>query len=777
MKIGRMTMGWLALFLVVIAAARGEARLMARVAGESLPVAGFEDGKALVVRNGNAVREERDLVLEIEDDEEDGVRSYFSLLPDYEVTKKAETGWTAVVRLGSGSRYPDSSERWNLHARKGAFLVLGWRLRDRITKVRVSPLLTGRNGHASTLNLGIVLDVNEAGGQPVMMLWMDGHFVPPLPLFADARIDAVARGLAWGDNRELPVWLARNKSPADSGVGGFGLMHVAAATGNLEGLKQLITAGAAVDIRADRKGPTPLHLAVARGRAEAVKMLLTARADPNLEDEEGNLPIHLAVSGGQEEIARDLIEAGTRLLVKNGIGEDAVTVAIDRDRPAIGRLLVENYARYDFSTEKLRQMLLEKVISGKYETVKWLLDEGVKVNPRSGAMTPLAAAVELSDDGRMARLLVEHGARVDRSGEGMMPLERAARADQLGVAKVLIEAGANVNERGASGETALHAAAAGDKVDMVRYLLSVGANAGLRTKEGDTPLDVALCRLAPRAVAALAEAGNSLSVSAAKRDELIDAALRFDRADLIVAAMAEGWKAETPLYGRWAPEWVAVWYGARQCLEKLAGDRAQTVAAKWGERLQMKIDSGLEMKAGYAPEDPRDPNVWHEAQTVMLRVVIDREGVVRFPVALDGADAKLSRFALLAMDSWRTVPPRSAGQPADTATRLPVDFPAMFGGAYDVSQIDVAPEVIERPSPAFPPALKRSGAAGEVKLQFVVNEEGNVEQISVLSASHEAFAKEAVKAVGRWRFHPGERNGKPVRTLMVLPLAFTRTSD
>ena len=68
--------------------------------------------------------------------------------------------------------------------------------------------------------------------------------------------------------------------------------------------------------------------------------------------------------------------------------------------------------------------------------------------------------------------------------------------------------------------------------------------------------------------------------------------------------------------------------------------------------------------------------------------------------------------------------------------------------------------------------LKKAKIEGIVTLVFVLNEEGRVEDPRVENASRPEFEKAALEAVRRWRFRPGEKDGKPVRTYIKQPLRF-----
>ncbi len=61
---------------------------------------------------------------------------------------------------------------------------------------------------------------------------------------------------------------------------------------------------------------------------------------------------------------------------------------------------------------------------------------------------------------------------------------------------------------------------------------------------------------------------------------------------------------------------------------------------------------------------------------------------------------------------------------------------------------------------------------GEVVLRAVVSQKGQPTDIRVVQSLEESLDKEAVKALERWLFEPGRRNGDPVRVEVEVMLSF-----
>jgi TonB family protein len=72
----------------------------------------------------------------------------------------------------------------------------------------------------------------------------------------------------------------------------------------------------------------------------------------------------------------------------------------------------------------------------------------------------------------------------------------------------------------------------------------------------------------------------------------------------------------------------------------------------------------------------------------------------------------------------------------------------------------------------YPALAKKAGIEGRVIVQFVVDEQGRVVDPVVARGLGAGCDEEAVRAVRRARFKPGERRGKPVKVKMSLPVVF-----
>lgn len=92
-----------------------------------------------------------------------------------------------------------------------------------------------------------------------------------------------------------------------------------------------------------------------------------------------------------------------------------------------------------------------------------------------------------------------------------------------------------------------------------------------------------------------------------------------------------------------------------------------------------------------------------------------------------------------------------------------------------VQGLDRPAQATFQASPLYPSNLRREGIEGRAEVMFVVDEAGAVIAAEVLNSTHREFAIEAERAVRRWKFKPGKRNGQLVRFKMTVPVMFTIT--
>ena len=184
-------------------------------------------------------------------------------------------------------------------------------------------------------------------------------------------------------------------------------IHQAAMKGDLEAVKRLVGADAALVAAPGLDGITPLAFAAAFGRTEVVAFLVDRGADVNARDRRGITALYVAVWRNQTEIVRLLLEKGADDKAAGPGGLSPLHLAALNAHIDIARLLIERKA-----------------------------DVGAR---NAYGNTPLHLAAAANSEDGMARLLVEAGADVNAANalDGATPLDLARREGRTAVVDFL----------------------------------------------------------------------------------------------------------------------------------------------------------------------------------------------------------------------------------------------------------------------------------------------------------------------------------------------------
>jgi TonB family protein len=96
---------------------------------------------------------------------------------------------------------------------------------------------------------------------------------------------------------------------------------------------------------------------------------------------------------------------------------------------------------------------------------------------------------------------------------------------------------------------------------------------------------------------------------------------------------------------------------------------------------------------------------------------------------------------------------------------------AELGGERKEGEL-LEPVATEKSDPGYPLELIRNNVHGMVTLYAVINSDGKVGEIKVLSSPDERLDAYATKALAGWKFVPAERAGKPVALEAVVMIPF-----
>jgi len=270
-----------------------------------------------------------------------------------------------------------------------------------------------------------------------------------------------------------------------------------------------------------------IFAAVKNNDLKEVKSLLEQGADPNSVDEDGDNLLMIATFYSSVECMQLLIEKGATLNAKNKIEETALMWSVHD--LAKTKLLIQRGADVNAKAKSGNTpFLIAAVGAGRYETLKFLLDNGADVfavnNKKENALmraslfgdvptvslllnkgldvnafsldssTALMNAV-LNFNKPVIVQLLEKGADPDKiCFFGLTPLSTAAIFTNAETVKAILKKTKNVNTVDYGGTSVLMYAGYNeyDDVEMIQALLDKGADVNLKSKDGSTALTWAM---------------------------------------------------------------------------------------------------------------------------------------------------------------------------------------------------------------------------------------------------------------------------------------------
>jgi protein TonB len=83
-----------------------------------------------------------------------------------------------------------------------------------------------------------------------------------------------------------------------------------------------------------------------------------------------------------------------------------------------------------------------------------------------------------------------------------------------------------------------------------------------------------------------------------------------------------------------------------------------------------------------------------------------------------------------------------------------------------------AAKIMNQTRPVYPPLARQARIQGTVRLEAVINKEGVIEELKVISG-HPLLIPAAQAAVAQWRYEPTMLNGVPVEVITTIDVNFT----
>lgn len=87
------------------------------------------------------------------------------------------------------------------------------------------------------------------------------------------------------------------------------------------------------------------------------------------------------------------------------------------------------------------------------------------------------------------------------------------------------------------------------------------------------------------------------------------------------------------------------------------------------------------------------------------------------------------------------------------------------------------PKALAQPVPPYPAGLKEQRVVGSASVRFLIDAQGDVQEVQVQTASRDEFGRAAAAGVARWKYQPATKAGQPVALRVGVVVEFTLTPD
>jgi len=159
--------------------------------------------------------------------------------------------------------------------------------------------------------------------------------------------------------------------------------------------------------------------------------------------------------------------------------------------------------------------------------------------------------------------------------------------------------------------------------------------------------------------------------------------------------------------------------------------------------------------------------------------VVEIDGSVGEIRVIKSVHPSLDEAAMTALQDWRFKPALKDGQ----RVRALVEVEMSFTWGDNLPRLDsmdvfkpgpgvTTPRALTEVKPEYTSAARAAGIQGTVTLECVVRPDGRVGDTRVTRRLDPNLDKQAIQALKRWRFVPGERQGKPVPVQVTVEIDF-----
>jgi ankyrin repeat protein len=667
---------------------------------------------------------------------------------------------------------PNDLPPWPSKALDRALIVFAWIVDGKPVRAAAVPVLPWPNPQGDEARITFLMDEADAAGFPAVLLWKDGGFIAPAPIFREPEGEAWLNAIHFTKPGVEPPPAATSVAKLRSAEGSSP-MQIAAESGLASAVSRLLESTSGTYARTAGY-MTVLESAASKGRTAAVHALISAGARIN-ETGWGRQALRNAVLRRHDATAALLVDAGARF-DGGRFGYTPAMIAVDFGLPHTLAALATKGGIAPLR-DRLNSRLADAVARDPLDLVTTLLSLGADARYRASDFPLLVLAAQRPAAAPIIRALLAAGAdpsQVDPAG--VAPLAIAARAGELENARALLAAGASPVQSDRQGLTALHYAAAGTEPALIPLLTAAGADLAGRDETGSSPLATAFARQTRTMIAALVESGSRIDLHAAEAPQLLAQAVLLDQHELLRRAAEDGWDPSSIAGDRWSPLALAHMAGAPRVADWLEHRGLRSAGVP---RLDA-TDIPPRPLHTPVPADPRVEDVLFPESTVMIKAIAEADGSLSHVIAECPHD-HLRSATLAAARTWRFAPATKAGRTVAIAIVFPVEFPERDNRLFALNAVDRQP-VGTRSGSLMKEVSRRIALSGlrwqgMTEVGFVVERDGSTSHISLRVGVPTDIAAIICEVVASTKFKPAQRAGQPVRCWIEVDTGFSLRAE
>lgn len=96
-----------------------------------------------------------------------------------------------------------------------------------------------------------------------------------------------------------------------------------------------------------------------------------------------------------------------------------------------------------------------------------------------------------------------------------------------------------------------------------------------------------------------------------------------------------------------------------------------------------------------------------------------------------------------------------------------------FEDGAPIDRFETRPKMTKYKEPKLPKELRESGVDGTIQMRVVIDRDGKLQSVELIEGVHDELDKNVLEATKKWRYDPGEIQGKPVESVVNILVEYT----